>query len=200
MQIQWKWTVPNVLSLLRIAILPVFIILYIRSCTLDSAVLMYTAFGLLVLSGLTDCFDGWIARHFHQESEIGKLLDPVADKLTQVAVLIALATQYQEFLPLLAICTVKEMLQGLGGLIVLGKGVEMRSSKWYGKMSTVVFYIAVAAIVLWKDMPHWLVLALIALVGILMLFAFLRYLQLFLTIRKDVPSQQTVEVEGSNGK
>ncbi|MBP3381820.1 MAG: CDP-alcohol phosphatidyltransferase family protein [Clostridia bacterium] len=200
MQIQWKWTVPNVLSLLRIAILPVFIILYIRSCTLDSAVLMYTAFGLLVLSGLTDCFDGWIARRFHQESEIGKLLDPVADKLTQVAVLIALATQYQEFLPLLAICTVKEMLQGLGGLIVLGKGVEMRSSKWYGKMSTVVFYIAVAAIVLWKDMPHWLVLALIALVGILMLFAFLRYLQLFLTIRKDVPSQQTVEVEGSNGK
>ena len=200
MQIQWKWTVPNVLSLLRIAILPVFIILYIRSCTLDSAALMYTAFGLLVLSGLTDCFDGWIARRFHQESEIGKLLDPVADKLTQVAVLIALATQYQEFLPLLAICTVKEMLQGLGGLIVLGKGVEMRSSKWYGKMSTVVFYIAVAAIVLWKDMPHWLVLALIALVGILMLFAFLRYLQLFLTIRKDVPSQQTVEVEGSNGK
>lgn len=199
MQIQWKWTVPNVLSLLRIAILPVFIILYIRSCVIDSAALMYTAFGLLVLSGLTDCFDGWIARRFHQESEIGKLLDPVADKLTQVAVLIALATQYREFLPLLVICTVKEMLQGLGGLIVLGKGIEMRSSKWYGKMSTVVFYVSVAAIVLWKDMPHWLVLALISLVGVLMLFAFLRYLQLFLTIRKDVPSG-TAEVEGSNGK
>lgn len=199
MQIQWKWTVPNVLSLLRIAILPVFIILYIRSCVIDSAALMYTAFGLLVLSGLTDCFDGWIARRFHQESEIGKLLDPVADKLTQVAVLIALATQYREFLPLLVICTVKEMLQGLGGLIVLGKGIEMRSSKWYGKMSTVVFYVSVAAIVLWKDMPHWLVLALISLVGVLMLFAFLRYLQLFLTIRKDVPSG-AAEVEGSNGK
>ena len=199
MQIQWKWTVPNVLSLLRIGILPVFIILYIRSCAIDSTALMYTAFGLLVLSGLTDCFDGWIARRFHQESEIGKLLDPVADKLTQVAVLIALTTQYREFLPLLVICTVKEMLQGLGGIIVLGKGIEMRSSKWYGKVSTVVFYVAVAAIVLWKDMPHWLVVALVALVAALMLFAFVRYLQLFLSIRKDVPSG-TAEVEGSNGK
>ncbi len=199
MQIQWKWTVPNVLSLLRIGILPVFIILYIRSCAMDSTALMYTAFGLLVVSGLTDCFDGFIARRFHQESEIGKLLDPVADKLTQVAVLIALTTQYREFLPLLVICTVKEMLQGLGGIIVLGKGVEMRSSKWYGKVSTVVFYVAVAAIVLWKDMPHWLVVALVALVAVLMLFAFVRYLQLFLTIRKDVPSG-TAEVEGSNGK
>ncbi len=200
MQIQWKWTVPNVLSLVRIGILPVFIFLYIRSCNVDSVVLMYTAFGLLILSGLTDCFDGWIARRFHQESEIGKLLDPVADKLTQVAVLLALTTQYREFLPLLLLCTVKELLQGLGGLIVLGKGMEMRSSKWYGKMSTVVFYIAVAAIVLWKDMPHWLVLTLVALVAVLMLFAFLRYLQLFLNIRKeDVPSG-TAEVEGSNGK
>lgn len=200
MQIQWKWTIPNVLSLLRIAILPIFIILYIQSCTLDSLPLMYTAAGLLVLSGLTDCFDGWIARRFHQESEIGKLLDPIADKLTQVSVLIALATQYTEFLPLLVICTVKEMLQGLGGLIVLGRGVEMRSSKWYGKVSTAVFYIAVAAIVLWKDMPHWLVVALIVLVGILMLFAFLRYLQLFLRIRKDIPSNEETELEGSNGK
>lgn len=199
MRIQWKWTVPNVLSLLRIAILPVFIILYIRSCVVDSTTMLYTAFGLLVLSGLTDCFDGFIARRFHQESEIGKLLDPVADKLTQVAVLVALVTQYREFLPLLVLCTVKEMLQGFGGIIVLTKGIEMRSSKWYGKMSTTVFYVAVAAIVLWKDMPHWLVLALIALVGVLMLFAFLRYLQLFLMIRKDVPSR-TAEVEGSNGK
>ncbi len=199
MQVQWKWTVPNVLSLLRIGILPVFIILYIRSCILDSVTLMYTAFGLLVLSGLTDCFDGWIARRFHQESEIGKLLDPVADKLTQVAVLIALTTQYREFLPLLVLCTVKEMLQGLGGIIVLGKGMEMRSSKWYGKVSTTVFYVAVAAIVLWKEMPHWLVLTLVATVGVLMLFAFVRYVQLFLAIRKDMPSQAT-EVEGSNGK
>ena len=153
MHIQWKWTVPNVLSLLRIAILPAFIILYLFSREYQSDAMQYTAFALLIVSGLTDCLDGFIARRFNQASEIGKLLDPIADKLTQVAVLLCLATQYRAFLPLLFICTVKELLQGVGGLILLGKGGVMRPSKWYGKVSTAVFYVSVAAIVLWKDMP-----------------------------------------------
>lgn len=195
MQLQWKWTVPNVLSLLRIAILPVFIVMYIWSCNTDSGVMQYAAFGLLALSGLTDCFDGWIARKFNQESEIGKLLDPVADKLTQVAVMICLATQYKEFLPLLVICVAKESLQGLGGLILLSRGSDMRASKWYGKVSTAVFYISVAAIVLWKDMPEELLIALVALVGLLMLFAFIRYLQLFLSIRKSMPAAQAADTQ-----
>ncbi len=201
MQIQWKWTIPNVLSLLRIVILPAFIVLYIWSCDINSDTMQYAAFGLLVLSGLTDCLDGWIARKFHQESEIGKLLDPVADKLTQVAVMICLATQYKEFLPLLIICVVKESLQGLGGLILLSRGSEMRASKWYGKVSTAVFYISVAAIVLWKDMPWELLVGLVSLIGLLMLFAFVRYLLLFISIRKDMPAADVGKVpvsEGSN--
>ena len=82
MHIQWKWTVPNVLSLLRIAILPAFIILYLFSREYQSDAMQYTAFALLIVSGLTDCLDGFIARRFNQASEIGKLLDPIADKLT----------------------------------------------------------------------------------------------------------------------
>ncbi len=207
MEIRWKWTIPNILSLVRIAILPVFIILYIQSCNLQSSALLYTAFGLLVLSGITDCLDGYIARKFNQQSEIGKLLDPIADKLTQVAVLICLATQYVEFLPLLLICTVKEMLQGLGGLIMLGRGAEMRSSRWYGKFATATFYVAVALIVIWDSMPHWLLLSLVILVALLMLFAFVRYLLVFLKLRKDFAAApkgnekvQAVRVdsEGSN--
>ena len=88
MHIQWKWTVPNVLSLLRIAILPAFIILYLFSREYQSDAMQYTAFALLIVSGLTDCLDGFIARRFNQASEIGKLRDPIADKLTQVAVLL----------------------------------------------------------------------------------------------------------------
>lgn len=192
MHIQWKWTIPNILSLIRIAILPVFVVLYLTGNQTDNEMMQYIAFGLLVVSGLTDLFDGWIARRFNQMSEVGKLLDPIADKLTQVAVMFCLATQYKEFLPLLFICMIKESLQGLGGLIVLSKGAQMRASKWYGKVSTAVFYIAVAAIVIWKDMPTRLLHVLVLLVGSLMLFAFVRYLILFLSIRK------TVEIEGSN--
>lgn len=205
MNLQWKWTIPNVLSLIRIAILPIFIVMYIWSRNIDNDTMQYAAFGLLVLSGLTDCFDGWIARRFHQESEIGKLLDPVADKLTQVAVMICLATQYKEFVPLLLICVLKESLQGLGGLILLSRNTKVEGSKWYGKVSTVVFYVSVAAIVLWKDMPHTLLFALVALVGVLMLFAFVRYLFLFITIRKTISAPQAEQEaptapvsEGSN--
>lgn len=205
MHIQWKWTIPNILSLIRIAILPVFIWMYILSCNTGNAALQYAAFGLLALSGLTDCFDGWIARKFHQESEIGKLLDPLADKLTQVAVMICLATQYVEFQPLLIICVVKESLQGLGGLLLLRRGGEVRGSNWYGKVSTAVFYVSVATIVLWKDMPDALLIALVALVGLLMLFAFVRYLLVFISIHKETPAKvadeqpEKVSVpEGSN--
>jgi cardiolipin synthase len=197
MHIQWKWTIPNVLSLIRIAILPLFVVLYLTGTQMDNERMQYVAFVLLVVSGLTDLFDGWIARRFNQMSEIGKLLDPIADKLTQVAVMFCLATQYKEFLPLLFICMIKESLQGLGGLIVLSRGAEMRPSRWYGKVSTAVFYIAVATIVLWKDMPSQLLLALVILVGLMMLFAFVRYLLLFLSIRKDIVAVPSVEMEGS---
>ena len=189
MQLQWKWTIPNILSLIRIAILPVFVFMYILSCNTANMALQYAAFVLLAVSGLTDCFDGWIARKFHQESEIGKLLDPLADKLTQVAVMICLATQYMEFLPLLVICVVKESLQGLGGLILFRRGTEVRGSNWYGKVSTAVFYVSVAAIVLWRDMPTELLIALVVLIGVLMLFAFVRYFLLFISIRKEMRSE-----------
>lgn len=205
MHLQWKWTIPNMLSLLRIAILPVFVFMYILSCNTDNSILQYAAFGLLALSGLTDCFDGWIARKFHQESEIGKLLDPLADKLTQVAVMLCLATQYLEFLPLLIICIIKESLQGLGGLILLRRGNVVHASNWYGKVSTVVFYVSVAAIVLWKDMPTQVLVALVILIGLMMLFAFLRYLLLYIRIRQELSAAKQADVsqkvsvpEGSN--
>ena len=75
-KLRWEWTVPNILSLFRIALIPVLVLTYL-SC--DD---IWLPASVLVLSGLTDLLDGWIARHFNQISEIGKLLDPIADKLT----------------------------------------------------------------------------------------------------------------------
>lgn len=184
MHIQWKWTVPNILSLIRIAILPLFVVLYLKSCENGNAAMQYSSFALLAASGVTDCLDGWIARRFNQISELGKLLDPIADKLTQVAVLICLATQYPAFLPILFICTVKEMLQGVGGLILLGRGGAVRSSKWYGKISTAVFYASTAVVVLWEGIPQSALVTLVILIGLFMLFAFVQYMLIFLSVSK----------------
>ena len=85
-KLRWEWTVPNILSLFRIALIPVLVLTYL-SC--DD---IWLPASVLVLSGLTDLLDGWIARHFNQISEIGKLLDPIADKLTQFTVVVCLAT------------------------------------------------------------------------------------------------------------
>lgn len=85
MNIEWKWNIPNLLSLLRILLVPVFVILYLLSSD-ERMDLMYWSFGVLILSGVTDSLDGIIARKCNQITDLGKLLDPVADKLTQVAV------------------------------------------------------------------------------------------------------------------
>ena len=177
MNVTWKWNVPNGLSLLRIVLIPVFLLLYLFH-------LDYWAFGVLLVSGLTDLFDGMIARRFHQVTDCGKLLDPLSDKLTQVAVVIALATRYRELLPLMVLCLLKESCQAVGGILVLTKHHTVRGSKWFGKASTVIFYGCMLLLVLFDPSPVWR-WVLVALAGSCMLVAFIGYLQMFIQISRD---------------
>lgn len=175
--VTWKWNVPNGLSLLRILLVPVFMVLYFNRCD-------YWAFAILALSGVTDLFDGMIARRFNQITDCGKLLDPISDKLTQVAVVISLATRYSELLPLAILCFVKESCQAVGGAIMLKRQREVRGSKWFGKVSTAVFYAAMSALVLFdlSGLIRWL---LVALVGMCMLVAFVGYLRIFIQVSRN---------------
>ena len=174
--IDWKWNIPNALSVLRIVLVPCFAVLYLLH--LDG-----WAFAMLLASGLTDCFDGFLARRLNQVTDCGKLLDPLSDKLTQVAVVICLNTRYPELLPLTVLCFVKELCQGIGGVILLRKNTAVRGSMWFGKGSTVIFYVCMLCIVLWHDImsPHlfWL---LVVLAGLSTLLAFVGYVYLFIKI------------------
>ena len=187
LNVKWEWTIPNVLSLIRIGLLPVFALLYLKSPAQPA--LLWWAGAVLVFSGLTDLFDGWIARRFNQISEIGKLLDPVADKLTQFTVLVCLATQYVELVGLAVICLLKEVAQGIGGFLLLRRGDVVRGSLWFGRMSTMVFYSSMAAIVLFPDMPGWLLVSLVVLVSLTMLLAFLGYLRTYLCAHRNLPDK-----------
>ncbi len=190
--ITWKWNIPNALSILRILLVPCFAVLYLLHY--DS-----WSFATLALSGLTDALDGFIARHFNQITDCGKLLDPLSDKLTQVAVVICLATRYREILPLAVLCLLKEAMQAIGGIILLRRRSEVRGSKWFGKMYTVVFYVTMILLVLWYDemvtLAAWLPTALIALVIVTTLWAFFGYMRLFVQISRAEKQQLSPKTE-----
>ena len=194
-KIKFEWTIPNMLSLIRLVLIPVFAVLYLKSDTVP--VLVYWSLGVLLLSGLTDLFDGMIARHFNQISESGKLLDPIADKLTQITVLICVTVQYNELFPLVVICLIKETLQVIGGWILLSKKDIIRGSQWFGKFSTALFYTVMLAIVLWKNMPHVVLITLIILVALSMLFSFFSYMAVFFKLKNgtNAKEKQTVNKE-----
>ena len=185
LNVTWKWNIPNTLSLVRIALIPVFLVLYLNH-------LDWWAFGVLVFSGVTDMMDGFIARHFNQITDCGKLLDPISDKLTQVGVLIALATRYRELLPLVILCVIKETCQAIGGVILIKRRNTVQGSLWFGKLSTVVFYVCMSVLVVstlfdvtLSPNMLWLVSAL---AGACMLVAFVGYLRVFiLASRKGKP-------------
>ena len=192
--IEMKMTVPNALSIFRLILLPVFATLYLMSD--ENPALLYWSFGVLVLSGLTDLFDGLIARRCNQISDLGKILDPVADKITQVVVVICLAIRFRSLIPLVVICFLKELGQAVGGLFLLNKGAKIHGAKWYGKVSTFVFYGVMALIVLLPDMPGWVRVALVGLVCLLMLFSFFNYMRVFLRIKKTMPTGKDAALSG----
>lgn len=187
-RLKFVWNIPNVLSLLRIVLLPIFVVFYFND-------LLAWALVVLLLSGLTDLFDGVIARRCNQITEIGKLLDPVADKLTQITVLMCLVVRYTALIPLAIICLIKEVLQTIGGWILLSKNATIRGSKWFGKVATFLFYAVMLLIVLWADMPQSILVVLIVLVAATMLFSFFKYLQLYFKLRKETTAPTSAASE-----
>ncbi len=183
------WNVPNILSVIRLALVPLIAASFLLSNRDPN--LIYVFLVALIVSGLSDVVDGYIARKFNQITDIGKILDPLADKLTQLTVLVCLTIHYLEILPLTVICLCKEGMQLIGGLLLLNKGQKIRSSKWFGKLSTVTFYTAVVLFVAFPKMPavlHW---GLIVLVGGMMVFAFVNYTRIFKQTAKEMDPEET---------
>lgn len=160
-------TVPNLLSFFRILLIPVIICLYFKEQ-------YWWAFGLLVLSGATDVVDGWIARTFHVVSDFGKAIDPVADKLTQIALLLSLMPM--KYWWMVAILITKEASIGILTLIALRRTHSVYSAGWYGKICTVVIYLSMFVLILWRDADPTFVLVDAIVCSALIALAFVLYL------------------------
>lgn len=162
-------TIPNLLSVVRLLLIPVIIWLY----SVEEN--QYAAIGVILLSGVTDIVDGIIARRFHMISDFGKALDPLADKLTQAALLICLLSKYHLMWGLIVVFGLCEISKFTLGIIIAKKYDEVNGAKWYGKANTVVIYATMVALILFPQMSGTLANALILFCGAVMIAAHVLY-------------------------
>jgi len=161
-------TIPNMLTTLRILLVPVFICSYFRRP--GSLPIL-----ILAVSALTDLLDGKIARRFNQVSDLGKLLDPIADKLTQGAMLGCLLTSFPRFWIPFGLMIVREAFVGVTSLLAIKKSGHVEGAEMHGKVATVLLYAMVIAHLLFSNMPGALSNALIAVTTVAMAISFALY-------------------------
>lgn len=172
--------IPNWLSILRLILIPVFIIIYFSDIQFSGAI----AAAVLVFSGITDVSDGIIARKFNLTSAIGKILDPLADKLTQATICVCLVISNAAPRWILYILIAKEFIMIIVGAEFIRKGKELMSSKWFGKLGTVLFYAVMVLIIAVKP-PMSIVIIMLSVVLAFMVFSFIMYIPLFFKMKAE---------------
>lgn len=171
----WKkdlFTIPNMLSLFRLLLIPVYVVIYLNA---KAAIDYYIAGGILAVSCLTDMIDGQIARHFNMISTIGKILDPLADKITQFTLIVCLAITYPILIPLMVLFFIKEVFQLVAGFLTLRKGKMLTGALISGKISTAVLFISLIVLVMFPQIPAEAVNVIMAVDTLLLMIAFLHY-------------------------
>ncbi len=181
------WTIPNLLTVIRIALVPVFAVLFYKGYYI-------WAVSVLLVSGLTDTFDGKIARRFNQISDLGKVLDPVADKLTQITLAVMLFIKFHgsthktlvAFAWIFLIFLIKEAIMVIGGAALLVLNLRPSPAESYGKLATFVFYAIMTILIAFAPdfgafsryfvLPDVVLVVLVAISAVLTLVAFLGYL------------------------
>jgi cardiolipin synthase len=137
--------IPNILCYLRILMVPLFLYIYFTADTNED---YYFATGVVMISGLTDFLDGQIARRCNMITDIGRIIDPVADKLMQLAMLVALTFKIKYMYLLVIYLVVKEITMAIMGFIVMQtQHRRLNGAKWYGKVCTAILYIVMLVLV-----------------------------------------------------
>lgn len=162
-------TIPNLMSLFRLCLIPLIVWLY------HGKEMYGLAAFALVVSGITDVADGIVARHFDMVSNFGKGFDPVADKLTQFAMLVCLAVRFQWILVPTCLILIKEIFTGFLKTVVIRKTGIVEGAHWHGKATTVLLYITIFLHLVWYEIPDLWSIVLTVLCTAMMLISFVLY-------------------------
>lgn len=189
----WKrdfFTIPNILSLFRLSLIPVYAGLYLNATEKYQYILAGT---ILTISCLTDMIDGKIARKYGMITTLGKVLDPLADKLTQFALTICLSMKYPVLYPVLSLFVIKELFQLVLGIVFLRRGKMLPGALMAGKVCTTVLFVSLILLVFMPDMSHGTVTLIAAVDTIFLMISFVSYALAYLGTNakvQDVDSEE----------
>lgn len=197
-------TIPNLLSVIRIILIPVFAYLFVTQHYKVSVLIVF-------ISGMTDLFDGKIARHFNQISNLGKLLDPAADKLTQITLAVLLFVHFNDsdektvkaFSYIFFLFVLKEFLMIVASFGLLALDITPQAAVIYGKVATFVFYVVIGLLLCFApgcgalneyfELPTVAIIVMVSVSAFLAIVAFFSYLPdtiKQIRMRKDKPESE----------
>ncbi len=173
------FTVPNILSIFRLLLIPPIIIFYVFIKNYIAAVI------LIIVSGATDVLDGMIARKFNQVTDVGKILDPIADKLTQGTILLCLASRYKYLWILVVYFVIKEVFIGVLGLLVIKRVGQVDGAQWYGKLCTTATLTLLGLLVLIPGIPDGTAYIIGSVCAVFVTFSLVMYSRFFIKELKE---------------
>ncbi|HHU73393.1 MAG TPA: CDP-alcohol phosphatidyltransferase family protein [Clostridiales bacterium] len=179
------WNIPNILCYIRFLLIPVFISLYIKEAYKQAAI-------VVLISGLTDFLDGFVARTFHMVTEFGKLIDPLADKLTQASLIFVLVVRIKWMFLLLILFVIMQLFMLFAGLIMLKKGKKLNGAKWFGKVSTTVFYAVMLVLVALPNLTTNIQNILMLVCGAFLLLSFLLYINEYVKMYRALDKNEEI--------
>lgn len=162
-------SIPNIISIGRIFLVPLFALMYSRGNVTG-------AMGVLLLSAASDVLDGAIARHCHMETELGRALDPIADKLIQAAMMLCALERTPSVWLLLGLHLLRELSLGAMGIYVLRVTGHVYGSKWYGKLCTLCIYTVMICALAFPEIPAHIIDAGVMACGVLVAFCLCAYM------------------------
>lgn len=184
----WKkeiLTIPNLLSIFRLALIPVYISIYLNA---QETADYYLAAAILAVSCLTDLIDGKIARHFNMISTLGKVLDPLADKLTQFTLIVCLTVKHPVLKYLIGLFVLKESFQLIAGCLNLRKGKMLKGALLTGKICTTVLFLSLILLVMIPEIPGKIVTVITIVDALFMVAAFADYVTSYFRRDSDFQS------------
>lgn len=186
------FAIPNILTYVRILLVPVFVVVYLNAHTLAGHVWSIV---IVAVSALTDIADGIIARKCNMITDLGKIIDPIADKAMQFAMLFCVVFKYHWILVLIVIYAVKELVSFAFSSFLFSKGKHIAGAMWCGKICTVILYGVMLALIAFPKIDPHVVTILIGFSAAFMLLAFFVYMTAYLQLYKEYRKEKKQKKE-----